>query len=190
MHQILLATDFSDSAERALSVAAEYARALHGGIHLLHISAAAGTDAMRPLADIAARVGHDVPIVFAGRSGDPADEILRYAGLHGIDLIVVGTHGRTGVNRMLLGSVAERVIRGARCPVLVVPMPRMPVSPPSSGPFSGDDEGLPRPTEHTCLVCATPTRDLICAPCRAWIRGDALERKPRKEPPGSAPSST
>ncbi|MCK5448496.1 MAG: universal stress protein, partial [Gemmatimonadetes bacterium] len=40
---------------------------------------------------------------------------------HGVDLIVIGTHGRTGVPRLLIGSVAERVVRHASCPVLVVP---------------------------------------------------------------------
>ncbi len=66
-------------------------------------------------------MGPDVPVTVAGTGGDPAEEILGYAQRHPIDLIVVGTQGRTGVSRVLLGSVAERVVRGARCPVLVVP---------------------------------------------------------------------
>lgn len=53
-------------------------------------------------------------------SGDPAAEILRYAGEERCDLVVVGTHGRTGLTRVVLGSVAERVARQAPCPVLVV----------------------------------------------------------------------
>lgn len=53
-------------------------------------------------------------------SGSPAHEIVRYAREGGFDLVVVGTHGRTGIRHMVLGSVAERVIREAHCAVLVV----------------------------------------------------------------------
>jgi nucleotide-binding universal stress UspA family protein len=52
--------------------------------------------------------------------GRPADEIIEYADNHGIDLIVMGTHGRGGVEKMWLGSVTEKVLRKARCPVLVL----------------------------------------------------------------------
>ena len=52
--------------------------------------------------------------------GTPFVEIVRYAKSEGIDLIVVGSHGRTGLSHMLLGSVAERVVRKAPCPVLTV----------------------------------------------------------------------
>lgn len=181
-HQILVATDFSEGADAALAVAAHYARALHARVHVLHISGAAGSDVTRPLADIAAVVGHDVPLTFAGRRGDPAEEIVLYAAAHAIDLIVVGTHGRTGVSRVLLGSVAERVIRGSRRPVLVVPMPRVPVSPkPSAVARVGDEVVRPTP-ERPCLVCAVPSRDLICEPCRARIRGEARELTKEESP--------
>jgi nucleotide-binding universal stress UspA family protein len=56
--------------------------------------------------------------------GDPASEIVRYTRDSGIDLIVMGTHGRTGVERLLMGSVAEKVLRDAPCSVLVVKLPR------------------------------------------------------------------
>ena len=56
--------------------------------------------------------------------GDPAGEIVRYATDAGIDLIVMGTHGRTGLERLLLGSVAEKVMRDANCSVLVVKLPK------------------------------------------------------------------
>jgi nucleotide-binding universal stress UspA family protein len=52
--------------------------------------------------------------------GEPTREILRLAELDGFDLIVMGTHGRMGLNRFLLGSVAEQVIRRAPCPVFVI----------------------------------------------------------------------
>ena len=56
-------------------------------------------------------------------SDDPSDAIVKYAGAHGIDLIVMGTHGRGAVAQILVGSVAERVVRMAPCPVLTVRHP-------------------------------------------------------------------
>jgi nucleotide-binding universal stress UspA family protein len=62
--------------------------------------------------------------------GDPATEIVGYATEAGADVIVLGTHGRTGVDRLVMGSVAERVMRDSSCSVLVVKLPK-PVAPPS-----------------------------------------------------------
>ena len=77
---------------------------------------------IRPL-DAGIRVTHVL------LEGDPAGEIVRYGRDAGIDLIVMGTHGRTGLDRLLLGSVAEKVMRDASCSVLVVKLPRgVPVS--------------------------------------------------------------
>jgi nucleotide-binding universal stress UspA family protein len=56
-------------------------------------------------------------------SDDPAEEIVNYAATNGIDLIVLGTHGRGGMAHLLLGSVAEKVVRTAPCPVLTVRHP-------------------------------------------------------------------
>jgi nucleotide-binding universal stress UspA family protein len=54
-------------------------------------------------------------------TGDPAAELIRYAAAKHVQLIIIGTHGRRGVSRFLMGSVAERVLREAPCAVLVVP---------------------------------------------------------------------
>ncbi len=54
------------------------------------------------------------------RVGVPSDELVRVASDHSADLVVVGTHGRTGLTRILLGSVAEATVRKAHCPVLVI----------------------------------------------------------------------
>ncbi len=56
--------------------------------------------------------------------GDPATQIVRYSREAGVNLVVMGTHGRTGVERQLMGSVAEKVMRDASCSVLVVKLPR------------------------------------------------------------------
>lgn len=55
--------------------------------------------------------------------GAPSDEILKFASENGIDMIVMGTHGRKGFDRVLFGSTAEKVVRGASCPVLTVRVP-------------------------------------------------------------------
>ncbi|MHB1423800.1 MAG: universal stress protein [Gemmataceae bacterium] len=72
--------------------------------------------------------------------GDPATEIVRYGRDAGIDLIVMGTHGRTGVERLVLGSVAEKVLGAASSSVLVVKLPR----------------GQPATTRGDVAVAATP----------------------------------
>ncbi|AXG09779.1 universal stress protein [Haloplanus rubicundus] len=63
---------------------------------------------------------HDREVQTASKVGKSADEILKYAETHGIDVIVIGSHGRSGVARMLMGSVAETVMKRASVPVTVV----------------------------------------------------------------------
>src|SRR6266568_6206962 len=74
-------------------------------------------------------VDGQIPVHHVFLEGDPATEIVRYAQDAWIDLIVMGTHGRTGLERLLMGSVAEKVMRDAPCSVLVVKLPKgIPVS--------------------------------------------------------------
>ncbi len=65
-----------------------------------------------------------IPVSHVLLEGDPATEIARFAADAGIDVIVIGTHGRTGVDRLVIGSVAEKVMREAPCSVLVVKLAR------------------------------------------------------------------
>jgi nucleotide-binding universal stress UspA family protein len=65
-----------------------------------------------------------IPVSHLLLQGDPATEIVRYAQDASIDVIVMGTHGRTGLERLLMGSVAEKVMRESPCSVLVVKLPR------------------------------------------------------------------
>lgn len=65
-----------------------------------------------------------IPVHHVFLEGDPASEIARYATDATIDLIVMGTHGRTGLERLLLGSVAEQTLRSAPCSVLVAKLPK------------------------------------------------------------------
>jgi nucleotide-binding universal stress UspA family protein len=65
-----------------------------------------------------------IPVHHVLVEGDPAGEIVRYTHDAGIDLVVMGTHGRTGLERLLMGSVAEKVMRDSPCSVLVVKLPK------------------------------------------------------------------
>ena len=141
---ILVATDFSEHADRGLAYAAELAARLDAKLHLVHAISipALGVPEMgiayssmmmestvkesqEALTALAARYRDRVPIATTHLEvGDARDVIDRIAETIGADLIVMGTHGRRGVRRMLLGSVAESIVRSAPCPVLTVRPPK------------------------------------------------------------------
>ena len=146
IRSILLPTDFSECAQHAVPVAAGLARAFEARLVCLHVvepvMPAVGwtpvaeplpiTDIGEQLEDSAARelpkiagcedcAGLDVEDVIA--HGEAAAEIVRVARERGVDLIVISSHGRTGLGRILFGSTAESVVRHAHCPVLVVKPP-------------------------------------------------------------------
>ncbi|HWP35898.1 MAG TPA: universal stress protein [Thermodesulfobacteriota bacterium] len=138
--KILHPTDFSDGAERARAEAIRLARATGGEVVLLHVlletpAYGEGLTAAQVLELQEAQrrwAGERLEAVSAEtraagvaarglvRTGDPARETVRAADEEGADLIVMGTHGRSGLGRLLLGSVADRVIRQASCPVVTV----------------------------------------------------------------------
>jgi nucleotide-binding universal stress UspA family protein len=161
VREILVATDFSETSDAAVRVAHAYARAFEARLHVFHVSWPEELGLTKLFAALVADLGQTVPVLAASQRGDAADEIVRYATGHGVDLIVLGTHGRTGVSRLLLGSVAERVIRTAPCPVLTVP----------AAGVGGDGERMP--LSH-CVVCHARSRDLLCEPCRARLRSQAV----------------
>jgi len=70
--------------------------------------------------DLVSRGVNEDRIVTTVLDGHPAEELDKYAGSHDIDLIVIGSHGRKGLDRLLIGSVADKVVRGAKVPVLIV----------------------------------------------------------------------
>lgn len=121
---IIAATDFSLSSLGALEHAAALARRLDAELLLLH--AQGGPDRMHPAAQpelerTVERLRNDgVRARSLLRPGPAHQEILETAERERASLVVMGTHGRSGLERMLLGSVAERVVRGAPCPVLTV----------------------------------------------------------------------
>jgi universal stress protein A len=141
--KILVPTDFSETADAALEYAKTLAGQLGASLHLLHVFsdpyavAANAPDAgaalppalrERALEDarecLRRRLTPEEAERFAGTCdivmGLTARQIVEFADENGIDLIVIGTHGRRGVAHLLLGSVAEHVVRVATCPVLTV----------------------------------------------------------------------
>lgn len=183
IRQILFPTDFSPASEDAGRTATDFTRHFDATLHVLHVvpPVTDPTPSPRAMTDVIARLGPNLPVVSEIVSGPPARRIVAYAKRVGIDLIVMGTHGRTGVTHLLLGSVAEAVVRRAPCRVLTVPAgleTRAPVA--AAAPPEG---------ESHCIVCGKPSADLICEACRAMIRGEALEQKLRVERAGRAPGS-
>ena len=139
IQQILCPVDFSDHSRRALDHALAIARWYESTVTVLHVFslvpvAAAGPLVVEPillmnpaqlLADVTAFAGtgsaSGVTIEAVVRQGATAGEILDQAASMNADLLVIGTHGRSGFDRLLLGSVAEKVLRKAGCPVMTVP---------------------------------------------------------------------
>lgn len=137
---ILHPTDFSDHSAVALRLAGSLARHYGARLIVLHAIAPSGFDLSRAIeegvldapidrAALEEKLGQlraaDDEIRLETRlvEGDPVAEILREADLVPCDLIVMGTRGRSEVSRVLVGSVAEAVVRRARCPVLTVKPP-------------------------------------------------------------------
>ncbi len=154
MHRLLVPTDFSDFAQEALRMALTLGQRTGAEVHLLHIvsptplapeelggvdgpfgggthAGGPGEDgthaALRQQVEFASATAADV--VFAIRYAYAvAPEVLTYADEVDADMIVTGTHGRRGLRRMMLGSVAEEVVRTAPCDVLVAPVRSAPFS--------------------------------------------------------------
>jgi universal stress protein A len=137
---ILVTTDFSEYSAAALDHALSLAEIHRADVHLLHVieerpglsrrkSESESGPARKGSEASAARqmskfiyehVDEYMSIQEAIRSGTPHIEFIRYAKEHRIDLIVIATHGRTGLSHMVMGSVAERVVRHSPVPVLTV----------------------------------------------------------------------
>lgn len=129
--KLICAMDFSPLSMKAASTAADLARALNAKLTLVHVItpgveySALGfpQDELRPalenkLREVCASFGGDVDWGIV--DGDAAAELVTFAGRWGGDLIAIGSHGRTGLGRVLLGSVTAQLVRNAKVPVLVV----------------------------------------------------------------------
>jgi nucleotide-binding universal stress UspA family protein len=136
--KILFPTDFSHTGDAALELATSLARERGGEVLIVHVEeppAAYGagemyygmpdpvTDDLRKMLDQVKPTDPEIPCERRLITGDPATAIARLAADEGVELIVMGTHGRTGLMRLLMGSVAEAVVRRAPCPVLTLRQP-------------------------------------------------------------------
>jgi nucleotide-binding universal stress UspA family protein len=133
---ILVPTDFSECATRALDYACELAQKLDATVHLVHSFGPGSPEMNLVLTSVMidtmrSGAAQALESLAAGRSnvrfgnldvvrGDPRDNILEVAQTLRADLIVIGTHGRRGFARVVLGSVAEHVLRRADCPVITL----------------------------------------------------------------------
>ena len=136
--KILLPVDFSTSDRIALKTATSLARDTGALLIILHVEEpplayGAGdlyygqpdptSDELREMLELVRPKDAQIRCEHRLKTGDPADSIVRVAEAEAVDLIVMSTHGRTGVSRLLMGSVAEAVVRRAKCPVLTVKQP-------------------------------------------------------------------
>jgi nucleotide-binding universal stress UspA family protein len=142
--KILVATDFSEAGDAAWRYGRDLTKLLSATLHVLHVAHDLASTGMLPSAYVAQFGSAQEEILQASRarletlmgsdagegakaavvpSPNPARAILEYAKAHDINLIVIGTHGHGVVASWLLGSVAEKVVRSAPCPVLTVRHP-------------------------------------------------------------------
>jgi universal stress protein A len=133
LRRILVPVDFSDCSKKALQYAIPFAKQFGADLMLLSVvppnppiaemgpvDVVSIDDARKELEALRGIVGVTVSVHSVLRTGEPHVEIIRAAAELAIDLIILSTHGRTGVARVLMGSTAEKVVRFAGCPVLVV----------------------------------------------------------------------
>jgi nucleotide-binding universal stress UspA family protein len=162
IHVILHPTDFSQDSRPAFKVACALARDYRARLLLLHVMRSSGVPLGSPPPDPTRPAEHQegsagrpwpvppdpgVPVEHRLAEGEPSEEILRLAESAEVDLIVMGTHGRTGLRRFLMGSVAEEVLRQAVCPVLIV------------------KPGTPEPVTEADIAGTEPAED--------WVGGGA-----------------
>ena len=143
--RILVPTDFSKYSDKALKTAVDIAKRYGAKIYLLHVISEVvyqcaidycltdadldkieksglktSTDKLQAEVRKIAKAAGELVITFDVKRGHPYETILNEQREKKIDLIVIASHGRTGIVKHLMGSVAEKVLRGAKCPVLLV----------------------------------------------------------------------
>ena len=141
LKRILVPTDFSEFSQQAVRYGCELANRFSAELHVIHVAqdafpivpeagmlSVSHDDYMARVIESATKLLGDVPdaslytrpVTRSVEAGVPFVEIIRYARQKQMDLIVMSTHGRTGLVHMLMGSVAEKVVRKAPCPVLTI----------------------------------------------------------------------
>jgi len=144
LNKIMIATDGSESSRHAASLAISLAKQSNGkviGVYVVDIQRLAHLPGYttlhglkKSLLDVMLKEGEEAVAYIKGKSkgegvsfekvilkGNPSDELLRYSKELGADILIIGSIGRTGISKFLLGSVAEKVVRHSEVPVMVVP---------------------------------------------------------------------
>lgn len=127
VRSVLYPTDFSSHSNHAYLHAVALAENLGARMTIAYVATPdqlSRRDFWRGQLEQIRPANRSIPVDHVFLEGDPASELVRYAGETDTDLIVMGTHGRTGVERLLMGSVAEQVMRGAPCSVMCVKLPK------------------------------------------------------------------
>ena len=193
--QILVPTDFSENAQHAVDYGIDLAKRCSAKLHLLHtpviptyllmdLSYSPGPEAVtRILNDSQDALDQQAKSVAAAgveyftaiREGTVHEVIRDYASEHGVDLVIVGTHGRTGVSKLMYGSVTERVIKTVHTPIIVVP--------PEGGKAPGPivisyDFSTPakRAAEAAQAICATGSSTLHLVHSYLDVWGEYTDR--------------
>ncbi|MBI3594246.1 MAG: universal stress protein [Nitrospirae bacterium] len=206
--KIVLPFDFSDCSRQALNYAVSFARVFEAKIFLLHvvalspyvpeISISLEGDQLGLKKKLSEMVNREVSLIkemgieSEGYCviGEPTLEIVNFAEEQFADLIMMGTHGRTGFTHILLGSTTERVIERAPCPVLTLKVKReAPLkSEMQTTSLSGNEKSHIPPAENrnsgSCRVCSEPAQDIICDKCKVRIQAEAFEQKSKVERAG------
>lgn len=141
--KILLPTDFSPGSDVAAKFALNLANQVAGQITVFHVAEFppyggyegitwitaqmlndAEMDADKLLKEFVQKMGKDVPIHthLETKERNSSKAICDFAKTNDFDVVVIGRHGRTGINKLLLGSVTDKIVRSAPCPVLVIPL--------------------------------------------------------------------
>lgn len=137
IQNILVPVDFSPGSDAAVTYASSLAKDSDAELHFLHVNERVVTYVdgfggypthadVEPFKELLEQVRPTTPGVQSRhcfKEGNPTEDIVEYAKKNDVDLIVMGTHGRTGLDRLLMGSVVEAVMRRAPCPVLTVKQP-------------------------------------------------------------------
>jgi nucleotide-binding universal stress UspA family protein len=133
VRRILYPTDFSSYSNQAYFHAVALAETHGADLTVLYVYTGPGDSERSPEADRRYWKSQleqirpsnwRIPVTHVFLEGDPGIEIARYAADANMDIVVMGTHGRTGIERMLMGSVAEQTLRAAPCSVLVIKLPK------------------------------------------------------------------
>ncbi|MFI5305005.1 MAG: universal stress protein [Nitrospiria bacterium] len=206
--RILVPTDFSECSRKALDFACSLAKNYQSKVLILHVIEASvySLDSslippgdpfglrqkLSEMVDQAVSLLEEKGIPAEGEciTGVPAIEIIRAVFDKQADLIVMGTHGRTGLAHILLGSTAERVIQRAQCPVMTIKADK------KAAEANVKDINLEEkrravkelvpPIDKTtyCHLCGQPANDIICDACKVRVQTEAFDMKQRVEKEG------